>query len=116
MAYSSLSYITFYVRAFERMVEFYRDRLGLQVEQLNDGFVRFRAGSGFMLAFHYADQPVLPRPTPEIHFEVPDVDAAYEDLQARGVHFESEPGDMLWGCAWLPAATPRASRSNSSAH
>lgn len=96
-AYSVLPYITFYVRNFQGVVEFYRDMLGLEVEHLNDGFVRFRTASGFMLAFHYAEQPIAPRPRPEIHFEVPDVDAAYAELQARGVKFESAPADTPWG-------------------
>jgi len=104
--YSTLSYITFYVRAFERVVEFYRDRLGLEVEQLNDGFVRFRSANGFMLAFHYADQPVLPRPSPEIHFDVPDVDTAYRELQARGIRFEGEPADMPWGVRMVACRDP----------
>jgi catechol 2,3-dioxygenase-like lactoylglutathione lyase family enzyme len=94
MAYPSLSSITLYIRAFERMVEFYRDRLGLEVEQLNDGLVSLRAETGFTLTFHYADQPVLPRPVPELRFAVSDVDAAYQDLQARGVRFDGEPVDM----------------------
>jgi catechol 2,3-dioxygenase-like lactoylglutathione lyase family enzyme len=97
MAHPSPSSITLYVRAFERMVEFYRDRLGLEVEQFRDGFVRFRAESGFALAFQYADQPVLPRPVPEIRFMVPDVDTAYQGLQARGVRFEAEPADTPEG-------------------
>lgn len=95
--FASLPYITFYVRNFHGTVEFYRDTLGLEVEQLNQGFVRFRTASGFMLAFHYADQPAPARPRPEIHFEVPDVDAAYAKLRSRGVNFESAPADMPWG-------------------
>ena len=106
MKYSALTYITFYVRNFQRVVEFYRDVLGLEVEQLDDGFARFRTAGGFMLAFHYADQPVLARPVPEVHFEVADVDAAYRELQARGVRFEREPADMPGGARLAACRDP----------
>jgi catechol 2,3-dioxygenase-like lactoylglutathione lyase family enzyme len=105
-AYSDLAYITFYVRNFQKVLEFYRDTLGLEVEQANDGFVRFRAQGGFGLAFHFADQPVLARPAPEIHFAVADVDAAYRDLQGRGVRFERGPEDMPWGARMAACRDP----------
>jgi catechol 2,3-dioxygenase-like lactoylglutathione lyase family enzyme len=106
MQYTSLSYITFYVRNFQGVLEFYRDTLGLDIEQLNDGFVRFRAAGGFMLAFHYAEQPILARPAPEIHFDVPDVDRAWADLQSRGVTFSRPPADMPWGVRMAACRDP----------
>ncbi len=62
--------------------------------------------SYIMLAFHYADQPLLPRPTPEIHFEVPDVDAACRELLAPGISFESQPADMPWGVRMAACRDP----------
>ena len=95
--FTSLSYITFYIRNFQAVVEFYRDTLGLEVEELNDGFVRFHTANDFKLAFHFADQPRRAVPAPEIHFAVPDVDEACRILQARGVNFTQAPENMAWG-------------------
>jgi catechol 2,3-dioxygenase-like lactoylglutathione lyase family enzyme len=76
----------------ERSVAFYRDKLGLAVQQEIPGFT-FLDGGGVTLA--------LSRPLAravgkgpgdsEIVFSVDDVRAAYEALRSRGVVFTHEP-------------------------
>jgi catechol 2,3-dioxygenase-like lactoylglutathione lyase family enzyme len=76
----------------KRALEFYRDTLGLAVQQDIGEFVSFDGG-GVTLALSpslAAHSPALVGAT-EIVFSVPDVRAAYAALQARGVAFLREP-------------------------
>lgn len=99
----SIPYITLWVRNFEETVALYRDVLGLPVEYADESFVQF-ATAGTKLYLHgMKDAPPLRRRTVEIHFDVPNVDTAAEELRRRGVVFEQEPANMPWGTrqAWF---------------
>lgn len=99
----TIPYVTLWVRNFEETLAFYRDALGLPVDHVDGDFVQF-ATEGTGLYLHgMRDAPPLRDRTVEIHFSVPDVDAAYEALRARGVVFEQPPSNMPWGTrqAWL---------------
>lgn len=89
------------VKDLDRAVAFYRDMLGLTLQQLipND-FAFFNAG-GMTLALslpHAKNSPQLVGAT-EIVFSVEDVRAAYDALRARGVKFTAEPRNVT-GTLW----------------
>ncbi len=93
----TIPYITLWVRNLDETLRFYHDVLGLPVEHHDGAFVQF-ATEGTRLYVHgmSGDAP-LREHTVEIHFAVPDVDAAYEVLRARGARFEGPPTNMPWG-------------------
>ena len=75
-----------------RAVEFYRDKLGMTVQNQNAEFA-FLNGGGVTLALALPlakNSPQMVGAT-EIVFSVEDVRAAYETLRARGVEFIIEP-------------------------
>src|SRR4051794_20704501 len=94
----TIPYITLWVRDFERTVGFYKEVLGLPLAEVNEAFARFGTG-GTQLAFHTL-RPGDPAPGNrhlEIHFDVDDVDSAYEELKGQGVEFSEPPANMPWG-------------------
>ena len=94
---STIPYITLWAVKFDEMVTFYRDKLNLPVEYSDDNFIQF-ATQGTRLYIHrLGSAPALREHSVEIHFDVPDVDAAYQELTARGVEFEDAPANRPWG-------------------
>jgi catechol 2,3-dioxygenase-like lactoylglutathione lyase family enzyme len=94
---NTIPYITLWAVNFEEMVAFYREKLGLAVEHSDENFIQF-ATSGTKFYIHrLGAAPPLRENTVEIHFDVPDVDAAYADLRARDVVFEDPPANRPWG-------------------
>jgi catechol 2,3-dioxygenase-like lactoylglutathione lyase family enzyme len=97
MQLTTIPYITLWAVNFDEMVAFYRDQLELPVEYSNENFVQF-ATQGTKLYIHRLGiAPSLRKHAAEIHFDVPDVDAAYAALMARGVEFEESPANRPWG-------------------
>jgi len=93
----NIPYITLWATNFSEMVVFYRDKLELPVEYGDENFIQF-ATQGVKLYIHkLGDAPPLRGHTVEIHFDVPDVDAAYEELKMRGIKFEDSPANRPWG-------------------
>lgn len=93
----SIPYITLWAVKFDEMAAFYRDQLQLPVEHRDENFIQF-ATQGTKLYLHRMDSaPPLREYAVEIHFDVPDVDAAYAALVARGVEFEEAPANRPWG-------------------
>ena len=92
-----ISYITLWVNAYDACLAFYRDALGLPLETADENFAQF-ATQGTKLYLHrLGNKSPLRSRALEIHFEVPDVDAAYSKLLERGVQFEHQPAKMPWG-------------------
>ena len=90
-------YITLWVNQYDACLAFYRDTLDLPLETADENFAQF-ATKGTKLYLHrLSDSSPLRNHGLEIHFEVPDVDAAYNWLLNRGVKFEQPPGNMPWG-------------------
>lgn len=99
-ALSSVGTVMLGVGNLARSVEFYRDTLGMKLQQQFPGFAFFSAG-GITLVL---SEPLL-RARPgtggavEVVFSVDGVRSAHEALGQRGVHFTNEPravsGD-LW--------------------
>jgi catechol 2,3-dioxygenase-like lactoylglutathione lyase family enzyme len=97
MNLNTISYITLWVQQYDESLAFYRDLLGLEVEQSDENFTQF-ATQGIRFYLHrLGAAPQLREHTVEIHFPVPDVDEAYRTLAARGIVFEQAPANMPWG-------------------
>ena len=93
----TIPYITLWAVKFEKMTAFYRDQLELPVEYGDENFIQF-ATQGTKLYIHrLGTAPALRDHAVEIHFDVPDVDAAYDELRQRGVAFEDPPANRPWG-------------------
>lgn len=79
------------VRDLARAVEFYRDRLGIELLfQAPPALAFFRCGNIRLMLDVPAD-PEFQHPGSPIYFLVGDIDTAYADLRARGVPFRGEP-------------------------
>jgi len=64
--------------------EFYGETLGLRVTQLENGFLNLHLDSGAVV-LAYVKENHEPASFTILNFEVDDVDAAVDDLNARGV-------------------------------
>lgn len=100
MTITGVPYLMLGVRALARSLPFYRDQVGLRVTREIPGLAFLDAGNlTLVLAeglFRVPEAEASPdRPAAraglEIVLGVPDVDAAYAELQARGVAFVREP-------------------------
>jgi lactoylglutathione lyase len=97
-----VSLITIYGRDLQRMIAFYRDVLGLSLLATDDAFHYARVDGGSVGISLGAGEA---NPELGIHigihtgiaFEVPDIDAAYEALKAKGVRFSMPPTRQSWG-------------------
>lgn len=84
----------------DRSLAFYRDTLEFEViDSAPDGAV-LAYGGGRLLLRPQADMSPVDRRVIHLHIEVPDVDAAYQGLRAKGVEFAHKPrvlsrGDKL---------------------
>ena len=97
MQLTTISYITLWAVKFNEMVAFYREKLELPVEYGDENFIQF-ATQGTKLYIHRLGKaPSLRDHALEIHFDVPDVDAAYAALLQRGVEFVDAPANRPWG-------------------
>ena len=89
------------VQDLDRAVAFYRDKLGLTLQQQIPGDFAFFAAGGITLALsipHAKNSPNKVGAT-EVVFSVEDVRAAHEALRARGVQFTVEPRNVA-GTLW----------------
>src|ERR671932_2001950 len=91
---SEIGQIAVYVDDVDRAVRFYRDTLGLPfLFQAPPGLAFFQCGSVRLML----DQPARERNRQEhntssiIYYQVPDIPAAHQALQAKGVEFVEAP-------------------------
>ena len=97
-----VAHITIYGRDLQRMIAFYSDTLGLPLLARDDAYHYARVDGGSVRIGLGAGEP---NPELGVHvgihtgigFEVPDVDAAYEALKAKGVTFSMPPKRQGWG-------------------
>ena len=107
------------VKDLARCTAFYRDTLGLEVQESEStpDSVSFRMGNVhfFLLEVSAAAQMISEKPLelkigedPRVLLAagVADVDAAYEELKARGVMFLRPPTDQPWGLRTAYFADP----------
>lgn len=90
-----LNQVTLEVTDFERSVQFYT-RLGLRlIVSARDEYARFELPDGAStLSLHLTDAPVAA--SAMLYFEVPDIDARYAELKAKGIKFDTDPTDHPW--------------------
>jgi lactoylglutathione lyase len=108
--FRKVSAAVLFVQDFEKSLEFYRDRLGLEVAQLEEKFVAFKMDDqdfainqiseganmvGLDVAAFEAQTGKADRVL--LCARVDNVDAAYETLKAKGVEFTKGPMDQYWG-------------------
>lgn len=103
-----LSYVVLFCADLPASLRFYRDGLGLPVSGPAPGpeasFVMLAAG-GVRLGLHAGSQERRTRDV-NLHFAVPDVEAAVAACTARGVRFGGPPTDRPWGARVACAADP----------
>ena len=79
----------------DRSTAFYRDRVGLKLQSLNEEFAVFDAGGMILMLEHLPKPPSSPSAGlaafTEIVLESADVLATHAAMQARGVPFKREP-------------------------
>jgi methylmalonyl-CoA/ethylmalonyl-CoA epimerase len=87
---SEIGQLAITVRDLKLATAFYRDTLGMKLlfEVPNMSF--FDCG-GVRLMLSTAEKPEFDHPASILYFRVPDIQAAYETLVARGVRFEGKP-------------------------
>jgi len=78
------------VKDLERAVAFYRDTLGLRPLFQIPNAAFFDCG-GVRLMLGPPERPEFDHPASILYYKVEDIQAAYRELTARGVRFESEP-------------------------
>jgi resuscitation-promoting factor RpfA len=83
-----------------RSLGFYRDTLGFEVVDHAADQVVLAYGGGRLVLRPQADMSPVDRRVIHLHIEVPDVEAAYQELRAKGVEFAHKPrvlsrGDKL---------------------
>ena len=91
-----LTTTTIWTRDPSKLRDWYAEHLGMTVVQETPRFVLLGTDGGGLVGFHIGE----PLETPDrvqLHFEVENVDDAYERLTARGVEFERAPEDKPWG-------------------
>ena len=97
--------LTLTVASIEKSIEFYRDRLGLDIEiNAAPAFAMIRIGAGTigLLSVTEARKEGVVDSSPaqkaaiHVEFSTDDLDALYEHLQARGVVFHTPPHDEPW--------------------
>jgi lactoylglutathione lyase len=101
-----ISYITLWVNQYDACLAFYRDTLELPLENADDNFAQF-ATQGTKLYLHrLGNSSPLRDHAVEIHFEVSDVNAAYNWLITKGAKFEQPPANMPWGTRMIALRDP----------
>lgn len=93
-----LGYVTLCVTSDQlpEVRDWYVDNIGMAVAWQSRDFCMLKGQGGARLALHVGD-PLAHPGRVQLHFEVPDVDAFYEDLAGQGVPFDTEPHNTLWG-------------------
>ena len=95
-----IGYVIVGVKSLEKAIEFYRDVMGFAFtySEPEMHWASFKVGDmTFNLAEGAEDTHGSGERNTGIGFMVPDLDAAYADLSAKGVRFTMGPGKMPWG-------------------
>jgi len=83
--------VTLIVSDLARSITFYRDTLGLAEVETGKGAAVLASGDARILLKRVQDMTRVDRRVVHLNFEVPDVQAAYEELRAKGVEFVHKP-------------------------
>ena len=91
-----LDFVLLYVRDVAAARAFYTEKMGLEVEDENPGFVQFKAPGGAIFALIHGERPT-PASAIELWWQTADTDGAYARLKDRGVEIVSPPEDKPFG-------------------
>jgi catechol 2,3-dioxygenase-like lactoylglutathione lyase family enzyme len=92
--------ITLTVRDLEPAIDFYGNTLGLVKKYQFGDYVGFDCG-GIEIGLKTWGELEQPRKgEPVIDLMVSNLDQAYRNLRAKGVSFDKEPGEALWGARY----------------
>lgn len=86
----SIGQISIRTKDLPAAIEFYRDKLGLDF-LFDAEHLAFLMCGDVRLMLAVPESPEFDHPSSIVYFRVPDLRAAYEELGARGVHFDDEP-------------------------
>jgi len=75
----------------ERATAFYKDKLGMKHLFSVPPRMAFFDCDGIRLMLGIPERPDLDHPSSILYFKVDDIEATYETLVERGVHFETKP-------------------------
>jgi resuscitation-promoting factor RpfA len=99
--------VTLFVSNLGRSLAFYRDLLGFRQVDLGLGSAVLEAGDGRVVLRRVVDMPPVDRRLVHLLLEVPDVQAAYDELLLQGVEFVHRPRPVsryeqleLWSAAF----------------
>jgi predicted enzyme related to lactoylglutathione lyase len=100
----NLGTVRVFVRDISSAKQFYGERLGLPVhaDGSENGYCVFRVGTVFLVAEAVGgdapkeEQALVGRFT-GVSFDVPDMQAKYDELSSRGVEFTGLPERQAWG-------------------
>lgn len=99
---SRLGQVSVNVHNLDRAVSFYRDTLMLPLLFTAGNMSFFNCG-GVRLMLSPPEKPEFDHPSSVLYFNVPDIQAAHRELQAKSVRFETPPhliarmpGHDLW--------------------
>ncbi len=104
-----LNLFVVYVKDIERSVDFYKNVLHLQEDEVEDGMAFFSLGSGedqVTLMLHIADEPTPVDYGVAIEFLVDDVEEAVTSIREAGGTIIQEPIDREWGVKEAIIADP----------
>ena len=87
---SRLGQVSVNVHNLDRAVSFYRDTLGLPL-LFTTGDLGFFDCGGVRLMLTPPEKPEFDHPGSVLYLVVPDIEAAYRQLVAKGVKFEGKP-------------------------
>jgi predicted enzyme related to lactoylglutathione lyase len=90
-----LSYVIEFVGNMDRAVKFYRDVVGLPLKFQSPEWSEFSTGET-TLALHAASEKNAAGKI-EVGFNVPDLQAFYEEMRAKGVKFSMPPKKQDFG-------------------
>jgi catechol 2,3-dioxygenase-like lactoylglutathione lyase family enzyme len=97
---SRIAVVMLGVQDIARSVEFYRDKLGLKLQNQFPGFAFFEAGGTTLCVSEpLAKATGQPAGATEVVFAVDSVRAGYAGLQQRGIAFTHEPRNVA-GTSW----------------
>lgn len=111
----TLHHMDFTTHNLDAVKRFYVETLGFadadHDPQFQYLFIRTGHSSslGFMPPMPGMGEP-SPAKEPTLYFFVDDVDKAYAELAAKGVHFEGPPADMPWGHRVISTVDPEGRR------
>src|SRR5438552_6227522 len=86
-----IAQISVNVHDLERATQFYRDQLRLKHLFSVASKMAFFDCGGIRLMLAVPERADLDHASSILYFKVEDIDAAYQSLAARGVHFETKP-------------------------